>query len=543
MVKSLVCMMGVACRAHVWLALCLLSVAFAPGVKQLLFGPQEGEQVEPHAKAPRVHGGVRQQLAATKTAKPIERSDLPLYDDLRRDWAKGDLTSAQVQRYALSAELQGAVGVEDLAKVGSYGKHTQNLFRGLVNVLGFPKGSPHIDWVNIPTRHGPRTAHPVLMPHRFFMHYLNECPENFESHISGAIGACFEFWSSLASTKFVMDHPHLADKHRAVPLGFHCDGGQFSKQDRLYCLSWNSLMAKGSTIQKRFLFTVFRKSEAVANTLDTLLSIFSWSMNALARGETPHVDWTGKNIFGGGQRFGNGWRGILSQCRGDWQYYTEAFYVPAWNCLESMCWICRASSYGDLSYTNCCRNAPWRDTLWTHESYMEHRRASGLPIPIIVNEVEGFRHELIFIDVLHCLDLGLTAHIVANIMWILAILRNVFGGSTYKERVERMSENLKKWYNHTKCPNRIQGKLTPEKIRTSKYWPKLKFKGAAVRHLSQYALYLMLQYGQPEDIQILAVIQLMCRFYEILSSESMFFSQETRESYSTAPIKLKMTNY
>ena len=70
-------------------------------------------------------GGVRQRLTAAAeaeaskaTSSTAAASELPLNSDLRRDWAKGLLTSPQVQRYALSAMRQGAEGLEKLAAIG-----------------------------------------------------------------------------------------------------------------------------------------------------------------------------------------------------------------------------------------------------------------------------------------------------------------------------------------------------------------------------------------------------------------------------------------
>ena len=55
-------------------------------------------------------------------------------------------------------------------------------------------------------------------------------------------------------------------------MGFHGDGGRFTKQDGVYVLSWNSLtQAFGPTLDTRFLFTVMRKSDLIDGTMDNLL--------------------------------------------------------------------------------------------------------------------------------------------------------------------------------------------------------------------------------------------------------------------------------
>ena len=77
----------------------------------------------------------------------------------------------------------------------------------------------------------------------------------------------------------------------------------------------------------------------------------------------------------------------------------------------------------------------------------------------------------------------------------------------------------------------MQGKLTVERLRTDGNWPKLKAKAAATRHLVQYAFELMVEHnrGTEGDQKVLAIIQLMVRFYAILKSSAMFLSREAKE--------------
>ena len=118
---------------------------------------------------------------------------------------------------------------------------------------------------------------------------FSERNDDFVSTICGPRGACTQFWEAMRTTEFVTRHPEPPEGRwgRIVPLGMHADAGEFSHQDSLYTISWNSIMGEGSTIRKRFLFTVLRKSEMAANALDSALRIMSWSFNVLLRGKTP----------------------------------------------------------------------------------------------------------------------------------------------------------------------------------------------------------------------------------------------------------------
>eukprot|EP00959_Pyramimonas_sp_CCMP1952_P453746 9468730-Pyramimonas_sp.AAC.1 len=60
----------------------------------------------------------------------------PHYEQLKRQWAKGDLTSTQVQLLAESAQQSGAIGVERIAKAGTSGKFEGNLYRDIKHTFG-----------------------------------------------------------------------------------------------------------------------------------------------------------------------------------------------------------------------------------------------------------------------------------------------------------------------------------------------------------------------------------------------------------------------
>ena len=176
-------------------------------------------------------------------------------------------------------------------------------------------------------------------------------------------------------------------------------------------------MADGKTVAKRFIFTTFKKSDMSANTLNELFRAFSWSMNVLLRGVTPSFDWLNRPMIGGVNILAGGYRGAFCQVRGDWAFYCELFYFPQWNCADRMCWMCRASSNDpDLAWTEFSATAGWRDTMWSHESYMTFLRTSGLTIPVLFTHLIGFRLDCVMIDVLHTVDQGVASHVIGNVL-------------------------------------------------------------------------------------------------------------------------------
>ena len=82
----------------------------------------------------------------------------------------------------------------------------------------------------------------------------------------------------------------------------------------------------------------------------------------------------------------------------------------------------------------------------------------------------------------------------------------------------------------SEAKSRLQGKLTAERTRTSNGWPKLKGKGAAVRHLAPYVLSLAIEHdtGSAHDRRRVAVCQYLVKFYDLLACEGMFMSDRAR---------------
>ena len=110
--------------------------------------------------------------------------------------------------------------------------------------------------------------------------------------VQGPEGATIEYWRNMVRTPFARNHPTLQrrDWKMSIPLGFHGDAGSFSKQDSVFMFTWNSLVASGPGAAKRFLFTLIKKSEMSADTIDDILKVFVYSVNVCLTGRFPFRD-------------------------------------------------------------------------------------------------------------------------------------------------------------------------------------------------------------------------------------------------------------
>jgi hypothetical protein len=448
-------------------------------------------------------------------------------DELIQMWSKGQLKSGAVQRLAMKAHMQGTPDIEGLGAIGNFGENPQNLFRAMRTLLGWPTETAPISWIELPTKRGRNTPWPALFPHHLLQH-LGE--EQFMRRLVGNRNAPKTFWENMRESAYVRDHPNLPEAlwRKVIPVGIHGDGGSFTKQDSVMVLSWNSLCSGyGPTLDTRLVFTVIRKADCVADTIDKLLEALAWSFNTALRGETPSENWVHTPLSGGGQPLRDGYRLAACQVRGDWEFFSDVFHLPRWNTAVNMCPFCRASStIRHLAWTQVGEFAPWRGTLWDHTARMDFLRAAGLAIPILFLALIGFRLECIHIDVLHTVDQGTASHIVGNTMWHMAVVKRCFGGTTQGQNIENLAKRLKTWYQNTRCNRRLQGNLTLERVRTSGKWPKLKGKAAATRHIVKFCVYIMEEYGDGSDADndVLNLCKMMQRFYDILDAESQFLS-------------------
>jgi hypothetical protein len=342
-------MMSHSCNAWWLLFLCLQLASAAPkqSVRQRLAAASGSKSTSP-VKATTATSSttssrsVRQRLAAsTKVCKESVPDHLPLTNSLRHDWAKGEISAKKVQEYAWGAEQQGAVGLKNLASAGTWGTNPQKVQRTLLRLFGQPAGAPEIDWFRIPTKTG-FALHPFLLPHKFFSSMFTNRYEDWIQYLQGPPGSALQYWEKIRDSPYMTKHPNFprSSWQFTMPIGFHGDAGSFSNEDSLLVLSWNSLLGKGCTRRKRFVFTFLRKSEYTQATLDLVFRIFAWSTNQMASGSTSCTDYMGNPIHGGGQQLAGGAMAMLCQVRGDWAFYVGIFRFVTWSAADRICWMC-----------------------------------------------------------------------------------------------------------------------------------------------------------------------------------------------------------
>ena len=505
------------------------------GVRQRL-GVDESSASQPSAQAssssglptssisePARRGGVRKRLRVDEPSSSSQGQGL-LNKSMRRAFTDGVLSATRIDEIFRGAAEQGAQGCPELSSF----ENPQNLQRSLLAHYGQPAGSPPIQWRMIPTSAGV-IPHPFMVPHAFFSSLHSAKPEFWKRSVRGPVGAAARYWASIAGNDFVEKHPFLngVDKSRLIALGMHGDSGKFSKQDGLFVFTWNSLLGSGTTKTTKFLMTAIKKSLVTPATFEAIAQILSWSFNVLLGGLEPATDEKGGSTNNDGTEFlADGWKAVLTQIRGDWEFFTAVMGFPHWKSLDRICWLCRAvgDNNHNLRYSRSDRRAPWRRTRLTHEAFLAELRSLDLPLSPWFQFVLGLRSECVMIDVLHCADLGVFAHLVANI-FIEVLFLNIWG-TTQGENIAGLEALMKRHYKEQKVKNQFRGKLTLKRIRTADGWPKLKAQAATVRSLAPFCVYLAQTYLDNRRIHLCTM---MHRFYELLDSEPLWMSDLAKD--------------
>ena len=136
------------------------------------------------------------------------------------------------------------------------------------------------------------------------------------------------------------------------------------------------------------------------------------------------------------------------------------------------CYLCGATlARGDRCFSRADLGAGWRSTTDTHTSYLLSCRRDGRNISNFF-KIVSFRFEGIMVDILHSLDLGVSSHLIANVLVEIMVLGQ--WGPNRESHMTGLVADIKQWYRAHKNAHKLQGELVFTRLRTQADWPKLK---------------------------------------------------------------------
>jgi hypothetical protein len=359
-------------------------------------------------------------------------------------WAEGQLSATDVQDLADLAMKSGADHPEViwLAQIGSAGSSSGgNSSRALYRRYLKDMQLPEVFLVRVPLVN-PKDKEtlieaeiPLLLPHDWFA-ALHKYNDSFEQHMG--LEKIEEWWQQhKISNPKMFQHPMLDMRWKqfCVPFSLHGDGAEFHDRDQLMTVSIKPVLFSAD-IKKdcHFLVASLPKSITVKRTWDIIWSVIGWSFEALLNGQHPRVDPFGATWPNGSCRQGlagqqlhpHGYFGVCWSITGDLDFFNKDLGTPAMN-AESFCWRCRCNR-SDRPWNDFRVNAAWRATN------LAPANVKQLDLGCPLFRFAGISPLMLQLDVMHCMDLGITEHVVANLLHSIIYFDMPGRGPTIKKK-------------------------------------------------------------------------------------------------------------
>ena len=426
------------------------------------------EAVAPPPPVRESRGGVRKRLLSDEES--VKLSELPFNKSLLEDWTNGSMRANKVLKQATNAAAQGARGLEELSNPSSK-KHA---YRDLRRRVGYPSKAPPVTYLELPSSDGFLHVHPIVCPVNTLEALVQKDEARFKATVLGEDGALSAYWEGMLHKPIYTDVKDHIDTNFSIPASFHGDGAPTTKVEGLVTISWGSTIVTGPTKHVRYVYTVVKKTDFSDGTLEALLDYFAWTGNVLSTGTWPCHDWKGRPHPKAGQPINTkGWRIAFMHAKGDWEFFANDLHMQRWDAADNMCFKCGASnSVPGLLWTNASDAAGWRITKFNHDGFMASLVAQGKGLSPLLNILVLTTYGFGF-DTQHCSDLGVAAHVLANVF--VEVMPNY--GPNQAAQAKGLWNDLKVYEKETTVGSKLQGELTYSRIKTSGDWPKLKAKG------------------------------------------------------------------
>ncbi len=429
--------------------------------------------------------------------------------------AQGKKTFEQV---SIDAKRLCRNGVDLRALTGS--NPARSITNRLVELTGISKDNLHV----FPVRCKPAAAEQGLGGDKMRLPFI--LLSTHVEQLLGKDGSYFEIElgvrkEEVAASSFISSREYINHDlvqacfplgETVVPAGLYSDGvsvGMDPHADSLYVVYIYFLhrpLREAGRPESKFVFTLYRKSEATPETLEDIWKVLLWELQALQHGRRPmvgqeslplHEQVPGEHLCG---RWGRWHRICLMQVKGDWSWYTEALGIPQWNCNGHMCPFCGAHGKGHLRWRDFSLEAPWRATCRTHDKFLADMRHSksqnfrhgscAFKCEPLLALAPHFRWTMVKLDWMHAADLGVLVYVIGEVWWsILPALAGGNGRSAAQKRelgLRELKGRLKAYYSEHRISNKLPLKrLTLNKIK-SKGHPKLKAKAAQAKDLLRF---------------------------------------------------------
>ena len=274
---------------------------------------------------------------------------------------------------------------------------------------------------------------PLILPHEYIFAMHKDHPEIFrEQMFNGCESGCeaemlTQFWRHTEHTQpwrrrhpswaFVRQEPELC-----LPLRLHGDAISFNKKNsKLMVYNWCNILAHDLPVDKAKVMMMAVREKGVLS-LDALHLALKWSFQCLIDGLMPTHDENGQPLQGkraehAGKPIANGFRHLLVQFTGDWEFLKCAFgLVDTHYNTDRICFLCGATkSPGPTCAWDYSSTPGWSHTMTCPDEFMADRVGN------VLCELPGFHLWAITIDLMHVICLGVFHWLNGTILWELAL--------------------------------------------------------------------------------------------------------------------------
>ena len=410
-------------------------------------------------------------------------------------FASNLVSGARAQTLFNDARLAKASCISDLATVGNKGKAANNCSRDLRRKLLKGNHWPPLYYARV-RLYDPKHQRvmwkwlPMMLPHE----------------ILSALAHCNDQTVLTSSTCMATQTKARLDRlcqqfgtASAIGWGLWGDGVPVN-WDRTESYEVLSMSLPGHDQLRLPLTCVSKKHLVCRHTIDDIMAVMAWSADVALTGAYARrrhdgspfglLDSKRKNLAGKPLACG---KSFLVEIRADWCWYQSVCRFPAGNQLTGLCWKCSCTpqqlrEVGD--------NAPWRSNPLTHWDNMARWISLGRGVCPIFS-APGVTIETCEIDWLHCMDKGVAASFLGNVLWhILPSL----AGNSLTEKTSTLFGLMRRFYTQHNTENQYDN-FVLTMLKQPKKGPELKGKAAQIRGLVPFVAELATSHlgqGEPE---------------------------------------------
>ena len=337
---------------------------------------------------------------------------------------------------ALQSGLE-AKDIRELASLGSYGDHPGNCHRDLVRKIAPNLVAPASYEIQIPMKARNKDSgemetmlrdHNVLLAVDWFSCYD---ASGLAHRVFGTEASCETFWNnhSADDPKF-FDNPYYNDatnKKGAVPLMLFGDGASHAEYDSVVGLGMRSLLTKEQISNSMFLLACLPKSATAKDAVSDkdswkeIWKVIVWDFTFLSIGVHPTVDHLGKAWPSNSERANKAGQklcpnsklhGVIWVLAGDYEFMENEYGLSHHSSNNPCSWC--ACNKSDVPFNDFSASALWKDAIRT----VAYHRSNPISQHLVLT-IPGVVFDMFHLDVLHCLDLGISVHIFGNLFWDL----------------------------------------------------------------------------------------------------------------------------